>query len=509
MTPTRRAILEVRGLSRRFGGLTALDKVDLSVLAGTIHAVIGPNGSGKTTLFNVIGGVYKPSAGEVRFSGRIVSGMAAERLARLGLVRTFQNTRLFTSLNVLENVLVAGHSASLSWRFDRAARRRGEEILEFVGIADLAGREAAKLPQGQRRLLELARALAQNPKLILLDEPHGGLNAAETERLIGVVQAIHSQGIGILLIEHEMAVVMRLAEVITVLNFGSVLCRGTPKEIQGDAAVVEAYLGRGGHARAIRETRPASNMRSPLLELGDLVVRFGDIEAVRGVSLAVSAGEIVGLLGSNGAGKSTTLKAIFRLLQPQSGDIRLDGRSLFSERTENLIRQGMALVPEQRRLFGGLSVVENLRIGAFGRAAADASEAIEEVLALFPNLRRLAGALAFSLSGGEQQMLAIGRALMGRPRLLVLDEPSLGLAPLLIEQVFAKLVEINRKGTAILLVEQNARMALAIADRAYILSSGRIVAEGAADALAADERVRLAYLGMGSRIDQSEEKENV
>jgi branched-chain amino acid transport system ATP-binding protein len=489
-------VLEVRQLTKRFGGLVALDKVSLSVAPGSIHAVIGPNGSGKTTLFNVVSGIYPPSAGEIRFQGRPASGLAPERLARLGLGRTFQNTRLFGSMTVLENVVVVRHRAGAGWRYSRAEQRRVMEILELVGLAEVAGQSAASLPQGLRRLLEIAKALALDPKLILLDEPHGGLNHTETARLIDVIREIHRRGMTILLIEHEMEVVMRLAQAITVLNFGEVLADGPPDAIQRDEAVIEAYLGRKKAAADAASTRSVQPGSAELLQVRDLSVRFGDIEAVRKVSLDVRAGEAVALLGNNGAGKSTTLKAICRLVPAQSGVVTLDGSSLLQQPTERLVGLGIALVPERRRLFGGLTVIENLKTGAYGRPAAEIDARIEEVLALFSNLRRLSKSLAFSLSGGEQQMLAIGRALMSHPKLLLLDEPSLGLAPLLVEQVFAKLAEVNRLGTAILLVEQNARMALSVADRAYVLGSGRIVAEGPAQELAADERVKNAYLGI-------------
>jgi branched-chain amino acid transport system ATP-binding protein len=488
-------ILAARGVTMRFGGLVALRDVSLDVAPGSIHAVIGPNGSGKTTLFNVLSGVYRPSAGSIEFLGKPATGLPTERLADLGLARTFQNTRLFSSMSVLETVLVVLHRKGFGLRITREDERRARDILDFVGLAELADAPSASLPQGQRRLLEIAKVMALDPKLVLLDEPHGGLNHTETARLIEVIRDMRARGLTVLLIEHEMDVVMRLADDITVLNLGNLLARGTPAEIQANEAVIEAYLGAAADAPASAPAPRATP--KPLLEVRDLSVRYGDVEAVRGASFTVAEGEFVSLLGNNGAGKSTTLKAIARMT-PASGTISFDGRSLLAEPTERLVGLGVALVPERRRLFGGLSVLDNLRTGAHGRPHAYVAEVMEEVLELFPSLRRLQRSLAFSLSGGEQQMLAIGRALMSRPRLLMLDEPSLGLAPKLVDQVFAKLVEVNGRGTAILLVEQNARMALAVAHRAYVLGSGRMVAEGTGQALAADERVKNAYLGIAA-----------
>ncbi len=489
------AMLQATGLTKRFGGLTALNNIDLAIAKGSIHAVIGPNGSGKTTLFNVISGVYQPSAGHVEFAGQRATGLSPQRLADLGLGRTFQNTRLFPSMSVLENVLVVLHRKGFAWRITHEDERRAHAILDFAGLDDLAGVNAASLPQGQRRLLEIAKVVALDPKLVLLDEPHGGLNHTETARLIEVIREISRRGITVLLIEHEMDVVMRLADDITVLNFGERLARGTPAEIQANEAVIEAYLGQ--EAASMTPAAPPAGETKTLLEVRDLTVRYGDIEAVRGVDLDVGAGEFVSLLGNNGAGKSTTLKAIARLA-PAIGKVQLDGASLLSAPTERLVGLGVALVPERRRLFGGLTVIDNLKTGAYGRPTAYVNEAMEGVLDLFPSLRRLSRSLAFSLSGGEQQMLAIGRALMSKPRLLMLDEPSLGLAPKLVDQVFTKLLEVNARGTAILLVEQNARMALSVSHRAYVLGSGRIVAAGPAAQLADDERVKNAYLGIAA-----------
>jgi ABC-type branched-subunit amino acid transport system ATPase component len=496
------ALLELTGVTKRFGGLTALEGISLSVTQATIHAVIGPNGSGKTTLFNIISGIYVPTEGEVRFAGAVVTSKPLHQLAAMGLARTFQNTRLFASMTVRQNVLAARHGRSHPWRFDQENARRVEEIIQFVGLADVADTSAASLPQGQRRLLEIAKALALEPRLVLLDEPHGGLNHAETARLIEVIRQMHARGMTILLIEHEMEVVMALADRITVLNFGKILAEGSPAEIQSNDAVIEAYLGRADREAELptQVGRAAEGTGAPLLEVADLTVRYGDIEAVRKVSLNVGTGEFVALLGNNGAGKSSTLKAIARLALA-SGSVRFAGHELTKEPTERLVGMGLALVPERRRLFGGLTVIENLKIGAYGRPHSELARLIEEMLELFPNLRRLSASLAFSLSGGEQQMLAIARALMSRPRLLLLDEPSLGLAPLLVEQVFSKLVEVNRQGTAILLVEQNARMALSVAHRGYVLSSGRLVAEGSAAEVASDPRLMGAYLGHGEAAE--------
>ena len=234
-----------------------------------------------------------------------------------------------------------------------------------------------------------------------------------------------------------------------------------------------------------------------MLEVEDLHVAYGEIRALRGISLRVEEGEIVALLGNNGAGKTTTLKAISGLLPPRAGTIRLAGEPLVGIPPHAIAARGVAHVPEGRRMFTRLSVEDNLALGAYVRRDGGIAQDLERVFALFPRLRERRDQLAGTLSGGEQQMLAIARGLMLRPRILLLDEPSMGLAPLLVEQIFDTIRDINREGTTVLVVEQNAAMALEVASRAYVLEQGAIALEGSAEALQADEAVRKAYLGEG------------
>jgi branched-chain amino acid transport system ATP-binding protein len=241
-------------------------------------------------------------------------------------------------------------------------------------------------------------------------------------------------------------------------------------------------------------------MWPPLLEVSGLCARYGSIEALRGVSLEVRAGEMVALIGANGAGKSTLLRTITGLLLPTDGRVRLDGRDVTCRSPEDILRSGIALVPERRRIFAGLTVLDNLHLGGyalprgreFRRRLADG---VEDAYRLFPVLRQRRDQLAGTLSGGEQQMLAIGRALMSRPRLLLCDEPSLGLAPLVVHEIMRLLTMLRDTGTTILLVEQNARMALRAADRAYVLEAGHVALAGTGAALLEDNQLKVAYLG--------------
>ena len=232
-----------------------------------------------------------------------------------------------------------------------------------------------------------------------------------------------------------------------------------------------------------------------MLEVRDLHVYYGEIHAVKGISFDVREGEIVTLLGNNGAGKTTTLKTLSGLLAPRRGDVRLDGASLLGAPPHGIVARGITHVPEGRRIFNRLTVVENLEMGAYIRSDGGVAADMERVFGVFPRLKERRTQVAGTLSGGEQQMLAIGRALMATPRLLLLDEPSMGLAPVLVEQIFETIQTINGQGVTVLLVEQNAAMALSIAIRGYVLETGRIALEGPAAELAGNPEVRRAYLG--------------
>jgi branched-chain amino acid transport system ATP-binding protein len=243
---------------------------------------------------------------------------------------------------------------------------------------------------------------------------------------------------------------------------------------------------------------PRTSGSRAVLELADVHVRYGNIRALQGVSLRVDSGELVALIGSNGAGKSTTLRTISGLLRPTQGTIMFEGADITNAGTDRIVARGISQCPEGRRIFGSLTVSDNLRLGAVSRKdAKEVAADLEMVFELFPLLRERLGQAGGTLSGGEQQMLAIGRALMSRPRLLLLDEPSLGLAPLMVERIFATIAELKRQGRTILLVEQNVHQALDVADRAYVLETGRITLDGPATVLRHDPKVEQSYLGVG------------
>ena len=491
--------LAVRDLSVSFGGVRAVRDLNFAAQPGAITSIIGPNGAGKSTALNVICGFYRPDAGTVRLGDRIVSALRAYQIPRAGIARTYQTSQLFESISVIDNVVIALRRGRLAPYFLTGGKHGddaeiAESLLAFVGYKGALDRPADALAHVDKRLVEIARALAVRPSVLALDEPAAGLNAEDTAAIGALLRKLAAVGMTVILVEHDMDLVMGVSNHVIVLDAGAKIAEGTPAQVATDPAVLEAYLGAGEQAERGRK-QPFAIAQKPLMTVSALSAGYGAATVVRRADLEIAAGELVAVLGANGAGKTTLMRALSGLLRPIEGEVRFLGERIDHFPGDRIARAGLVLVPEGRQVFPELSVTDNLRLGAYARRSAEEASMIENLLVRFPALKARRRQRAGLLSGGEQQMLAIARGLMARPQVLMLDEPSLGLAPKLLENLYDLLAALRDEGTTILLVDQMAQLALSVADRAYVLQSGAFTHSGTAREVAQDPALVKAYLG--------------
>jgi branched-chain amino acid transport system ATP-binding protein/branched-chain amino acid transport system permease protein len=497
--------LIVKGIGIAFGGVKAATDVSFAAPCGRITSLIGPNGAGKSTVLNMIGGFYKPDTGSVTRAGVELACQPAWRVARNGIARTYQTTQLFGAMTVLDNILIALRRGRLGNPLGVMARPDDEDLaralLAFAGYRGRTDLQARHLAHVDLRLVEIARALATRPAVLLLDEPAAGLLRSDKDQLGALLKKIARTGIAVILVEHDMQLVMAISDHIVVLDAGAVIASGDPARVRTDPLVLKAYLGAGDMQVRPRPTRWLAPAGEVVLSCLKLDVGYGAAPVLQNVSLAVRAGEMVGLLGANGAGKSTAMLALSGLLRPVNGSIILDDERIEGLPAHLIAARGLTLVPEGRQMFTDLSVRDNILLGAYARKGTDFRADVDALLQRFPRLGDRIDTRAGLLSGGEQQMVAIARGLIARPRILLLDEPSLGLAPAMIGELFAVIADLRDEGVTILLVDQMASLALKIADRGYVLESGKIVQEAAAEALVHDPALEAAYLGKMATVD--------
>lgn len=567
------SLLEVRHVSRHFGGNRAVDDVSFEINSGELLALIGPNGAGKSTLFNMLGGQLPATSGSVLFDGKELLGLPSHRIAHLGIGRSFQIAATFASLTVVENVQAALLSARRQiWSFWKQARSLHVDdamsLLEQVGMHEQAFRPCSELAYGDVKRVELAMSLAGEPRLLLMDEPTAGMAPSERVSLIKLVRSlVEEREMAVLFTEHSMDVVFGYADRIIVLARGKLIAEGQADYIRAHPEVQSVYFGKGrtfdtggdahfpqqrepaGDAQLPEEGVSAGDVRSqedgryvcdsqsqpgprvrqpdalpkdPVLRSGSLRVAVPTLQpgqdtpllAVRGlnawygaahilhdVSFNVGRGEVLALVGRNGAGKSTTLKALMGLVADRCGDIQFMGKSLAHCKPFEAARRGLGYVPEDRRIFTGLTVQENLMAGqqpprVWPDGASVPYWSLDEVFTLFPALASMRGRQAGMMSGGEQQMLTVARTLMGNPYLLLLDEPSEGVAPIIVEHMVEMMLMLKQKGTSLLLCEQNLHFAALVADRACVLEKGLVRYTGPMQALAQDHDLRQKYLSL-------------
>ncbi len=484
------ALLQIEKARKQFGGVIAVNDVSFDVRAREIVALIGPNGAGKSTTFNLITGVLTTTGGTISVLGHKVDNAPPQEVVKLGVARTFQHVKLVPDMTVLENVAIGAHLRGSSGAISSMFR------LDRADEAKAAG--GSRAPDRARRPRRPDRPVGGKP--VARPAAHRRDRARAVRRSVAAAARRAGRGTaphGEAAARGAAPSIARRRHVGAAGRARHGLCDGSRRPRRGAGF---RHQDRRGHAGCDQDQSrrdqglSRSHRMSALLSVSDAHVSYGKVEAVRSVSLDVADNEIVTIIGANGAGKSTLLNAIMGVL-PLKGGAAFAGSDIAPLDIEDRVAAGLCLVPEHRELFGTMNVEDNLQLGAFRIPKATAAKSFERVYTLFPRLKERRKQLAGTLSGGEQQMLAMGRALMGAPKLLMLDEPSLGLAPIIVADIFRTIGELRAAGVSVLLVEQNAQAALKIADRAYVMELGEFILSGSAKDIASNQRVAASYLG--------------
>jgi ABC-type branched-subunit amino acid transport system ATPase component len=508
-------LLRTEQLTKSFGGITAVDNVNFALRRAEVCGIIGPNGAGKSTFIGLLGGALAPSAGRILLDARDITLLPASERARLGLGRTYQIPRPFLDMTVAENLQVAQCSIDPFAKFTGLAKET-MTLLERTGLADVAHRQARELPLLRRKRLEVARGLALRPRVLMLDEVGAGLVDDEVGELIELVHALADGTLAIIIIEHIIRIVRECCSRLVVLNQGRMYAEGTTTEILSSDEVAAIYLGTAQSKQAHQRVhvapvsdaepvgtndagrRPLRHQESPLLQLTGVTAGYGQAQALTNIDFNVSAGEVVAVLGANGAGKTTLANVIAGGVPCTAGQILFQGKDITSCAVDWRARAGIAHCMEGRRIFLTLSVEENLLVAARGVSKIERARRLARVYELFPVLGERRRNDGTALSGGQQQMLAIGRTLMSEPCLAIFDEISLGLAPVVMDRLYGALQGLRKLTLTMIVIEQDVDRALELADRACVLDHGRLVLSGTARAIRSDRRLGALYMGRGA-----------
>jgi ABC-type branched-subunit amino acid transport system ATPase component len=492
-------ILSTKGVVKQFGNFKAVAGIDIEVEENETLGIIGPNGAGKTTFLNVLTGRYVPEAGQVIFRGKDVTHQRPEHRVASGVLRTFQIVQVFDNLTVYENMALSYYrkkeksSLPLNMFFTNLYKTKDiiaevEESLRVFDILNTREMLVSSLSLGAKKKLEIAMAWVADPDMLILDEPFAGIGDQEIDEILSIMQRIHYKKT-IILVEHKVSKLSGLVDKLAVMHEGRLIAYGPFEETLNNPIVRESYWkiscdenGTPGEsaqhvmnsaiASRAGETVKTQGSDTHLLSVENVRVAYGQLEVVFGVSVHVCPGEIVMLAGRNGAGKTTLFRTITGFLPKREGEVLFNGADITKMEPYKVAKKGIKYIHQDKTVFGSLTVKENFELSSY----ATGDKNLEEVLPYFPKLRTLMDRKADALSGGERQMLLMAMALLGNPPLVLMDEPTEGLAPHVIEDLASIFLQLKKK-TTLFIVEQNLPLVARVADRVYSMKEGKIVAE--------------------------------
>ena len=459
-------VLDVRDVQKSFGSVTAAKDISVTVPQGAVYSLIGTNGAGKTTFVNIVTGYIKPDSGTINFGGRNIAGLAPRQITRLGIHRSFQIVQLCNELTVEENMLVAGaiHGRSrpsfLRRAHDAEARDRAIATLERFNIAEHRDRLIPELSGGVKKLLDIAMAMAGETQIMLLDEPTSGVATDEKFPIMDlVIEALRAEEVTVIFVEHDMDIVTRYSERVLAFYDGRL--------------IAERCAQRG--ALGSRSAAICDRGSDMTLKLENIEVTIQAAPILRGVSLEVGTGERMGLVGRNGAGKTTVMRTITGLATLAGGKVLWNGEDISAMPPRDRARLGFGYMPEDRRLVTDLTVEENMLLPAWANEDIDGTSGLAFVYDLMPELTQMASRKALLLSGGQQKMVALGRALIAGKRLLLLDEPFEGVAPALAKRISEVITSLKGEGLSVLIAQSELSHSLDLLQRESVIERGEIV----------------------------------